>query len=194
MHGKSLLGDLILACARVLCSAFSLHFKWPKGWGLTTFLAVCSSSPQVSFLGFFFLHPRFSLLFHTLFPADNPSLKPLKPPLGNAIFFLFTFLPFQWVYLQGWKNRRRHFGSASLQASVYAAPLLQNVLNIWIKKLLLLSDSSVFSLIPSICNVKSSISLWKVLNLFLPFILVLCWTIFRSQLSTVNYFLSSLPR
>lgn len=193
MHGKSLLDDLILACARVLCSAFSLHFKWPKGWGLTTSLAVCSSSPQASFLRFFFLHPRFSLPFHTLLPADNPLTETSQAPFRQCHFFLFTFLPFQWVYLQGWKNRRSHFGSTSLQASVYAGPLLQNVLNIWIKKLLL-SDSSVFSLIPSICNVRSSISLWKVLNLFLPFILVLCWTIFRSQLSTVNYFLSSLPR
>lgn len=70
--------------------------------------------------------------------------------------------------------------------------LLQAVLNIWMEKLL--CDWFVFSLIHPICNMKSSISLWKVLNLFLPFILILYRIISRLWLSIANYFLSTLPK
>lgn len=127
---------------------------------------------------------HFLRCFTPCFQLKLLSLNPPKPLLGNAIFFCSV------VYLFS-RNICKAEGPgevifASLHCKQYAGS--QNVLNIWMKKLLLLSNASVFSLILPICNVKSSISLWKVLNLFLPFTLVLHRIIFRSRLSTVNYF------
>lgn len=162
--------------------------------GLTTSLAVCSPLTKAFFLELLFLRQTFSLLLHTLFPAEEPLTEPSQAHFRQCHFFLLTFFAFSVGVFSRLKEQKKPFCSTSLQVSVYAGSLLQNVFNIWMKELLLLSDSSVFSLMPCICNVKQSISLWKVLNLFLPFILVLCWIIFRSWLSTVNYFLSSLSR
>lgn len=155
----------------------------------TTSLAVSSPFPKASSWNFCFFIKHFLCCFTPHFQLKSLLLNPHKPILGNVIFSVYFFSPFQWAYFKGWKNRRSHFCNTSLQVSVYAESLLPNVFSIWMKKLLLLSDSSVFSLMPSICNVKCSISLWKVFNLFLPFILVLHFIISRSWLSTVNYFL-----
>lgn len=73
----------------------------------------------------------------------------------------FTFLV---VVSARLKEQDKHFCHTSLQASVYAGSLLQN--DILMKKFLLLTDPPLFSFIPSICNVKSSISPWRCLISF----------------------------
>lgn len=117
--------DLILACTNVLCSVFSLQFKWPKGWGLTICPTVGSPSPQA-----FFLHPTFPLLFHTLFPAEDPLIELSQAPYRQCHFFLFIFFTLSMGIFAGWKNRRSDFCSTSLPASVYAGSFLQNVPNL----------------------------------------------------------------
>lgn len=145
-----------------------------------------------SLSGIIFLHPTLSSLFHTLFSAENPLTAP--PTAHFSHCSLSAIVPFQCqqVFLQGCRNRRGNICSTLLLALGYVGAVLTAMLNIWIKKLL--CDWFVFSLIHPICNMKSSISLWKVLNLFLPFILISFCIIYRLWFSMINYFLSTLPK
>lgn len=127
VNGKSLLDYLIFAFANVPCSHFTLS---ELRAGLTTSLAVCSPLTKAFFLELLFLRQTFSLLLHTLFPAEDPLTEPSQAHFRQCHFFLLTFFAFSVGVFSRLKEQKKPFCSTSLQVSVYAGSLLQNVFNI----------------------------------------------------------------
>jgi len=166
------------------CSLLCILTSLSTTRGFNQFIS--SPSSQHSLLGIIFLRQYFPRCFTRRFQLKVLSLHhPLLilVTVLNQLLCLFSEAGIS----VGLQEQEEQYLQEALGG---VGALLLAVLNIWMKKLL--CDWFVFSLIHPICNMKSSISLWKVLNLFLPFILILYCIIFRSWLSTVNYFLSAL--